>query len=323
MTNLKLGIRSEFADLAHLKRAEVEALRKAIDSAESWIVLTCREESILILRNKPNALQPYSIHHGYRRYNWIFDRNPYTWKILPDPVLANIEGNIPINWDWTAAYWELLYLVPDHPQFQQLKKHCIALTIWLSFDILPDGNHKDHLRDFLWETNLIHVKPFVDFVKAQREFVSQLYPLSQLAQRACSEVNLWFLLQWSNTAVKVNHRGVTKTTHRKEFSNLLKNFRNQLRLANKGELKPINYLPEYLNSDWIFSLESILLHEALQLIVEEEFNSALHSHCKNYLDAKSKLHNIVSHKKPYLVGPNLFNHKEPKRPGPKIGQKYK
>jgi hypothetical protein len=315
---LVVSVRPELADLVKTPSPKEEAFLDAIGQSKSGILLSHKDETLLLLRGKSGDPILNSMHPGPSRgYNWRLNEDPNTWGFIPDPVFANGQGNSPNNWDWTAAYWELLYLVPNLPEFGSLKHHYWYLAVWLLFDALPDGEGKDELRSFLWETDLIRMKPFADLAKAQREFVSQIFPLSELAQRARGEVSLWFVLQWSELLLKCNAPNTSKTAHRESFSEDLKGLRESLKRANSDGESINPYLPEELGGDWRMYIETSLIYEAINLVANTDADS-LYSICKAYLEAKSRHLTAVGRKRGYDI-----DHlpPDPKRPGPPIGRK--
>jgi hypothetical protein len=230
-----------------------------------------------------------------RTYNWVLNVNFDRWEFVLSPVFQ-LTKDSPSHWGMNEFIREMSFwgVTPDPEDNDPINRHYAGLTLWLMFDELPAGRSKDLMREILYCTKLIELKPCRDLSLARRMFAKQLYPLSELAQRAESEDHLWFCLEYSDYLMALPNpdRGKeSKEAIRTAKAEKIRYFRKAKKAAIAGSEYPQVLTIDQLQKDgkdWRQHIEDLLLSEAVKIFWEyasDNITNDLKHHYTQYLSA--------------------------------------
>lgn len=252
-------------------------------------------------KGRVNILKNYD---DERRFTWTLDNNPKKWQFVLNSPLC-IPNDNPSQWRMEEFSREMSFwgLTPNPEKNDPINGHYTGLALWHIFDGMMPGESKDKMREILYCTDLIELKPHYDFSIAQRILAKNIYPLSELAQRAADENHLWFCMKYSEYLNALpDGRKVSKEHIRTQNTEAIRNYRVALNAGKPGieypTLLTIDLLQEE-GSDWRLWITDLILSDAIRFCWESNVDEAkdIEHHCRQYLNAWSHHNGIVGHRK--------------------------
>ncbi|MBD1929782.1 hypothetical protein H6F74_26630 [Trichocoleus sp. FACHB-90] len=279
--------------------------------------LSSGEERYIIIENtqEQNTKSSISIHNfNKRNFNWILNDDPNEWRFIPNSAIYCPSEN-PIFWGMWEFTREMSFwppaLAPHLENCNSAKQlidmvngHYTMLMLWLRYSLpmIKNSSKRDKLRELLYTTDLIYGLPYADLSLARYEFARQVYPWSELAQRAGSSEHLWFCMEYSNCLHKAFITGnLSKDQHRTNQTNNIRRLRQASKKGTYDEIVTIDDLQEE-GKDWRLFIEDLILQDIVKVIWENEGDTkTLEHYYKRYLDAMSHYNGIVGHKKEHVI----------------------
>jgi hypothetical protein len=258
----------------------------------------------LLIKEQPKA--PVNIIKNYRekrKFAWVLEKNPKKWQFVPDSLFYTPNEN-PSHWRMEEFIREMSFwgLTPNPERDDPINGHYTYQSLWHMFDEMTQGGDKDKMREMLYCTNLIELKPHYDFSIARRIFAKNIYPISELAQRAGDEHLLWFCMEYSGYLNALpDERKVSKDNIRTRTTEVIRNYRNALSAAKIGiepNLPTIDLLQKE-GADWRLWIRELILSDAIRLCWEGDAYDTrdIEYHCHKYLNAWAHHNGIVGHRK--------------------------
>jgi len=307
---IKDGAPSEAVILARVEATKASAIaadiRKQIGRAQNSRLLASNsgETHDLVIEGDPEAKSPLTVHSFHKRdCAWVLNpQKPDKWRFLASPLIS-WSGENPISWGEKEIVEEMRYWPPpegslDEESRRIVRGHYSGLRFWLEFYLMPNGADKDDRRKFLFTSDFVHVKPYSDLSRARREFAFQIYPWSEMAQRAGSENHLWLCLEYSSCLAKLHPEGNPgKAENRARNSNVFKAFKEALKTEDFSEILSIEDLQEE-GEDWRLHLETLVLQDAIRLVSESDAETSDLKHQINqYINALAHFNAVTGHRK--------------------------
>jgi hypothetical protein len=257
----------------------------------------------LVIEGDPESKSRLTIHTFHERDRaWILNpKKPDKWRFIASPLIS-WSGENPIRWGEKEIIEEMGHWPPPEGSLNDENRrivggHYSCLRVWLSFYSMSNGAGKDDRREHLFTSEFVHLKPYSDLSRARREFCRQLFPWSELAQRAGNEDHLWLCLEYSACLAKLFPDGNPgKVENRKRNSNVVRSLKQALKTGDFDETLTIGDLQEQ-GEDWRLGLEDCLLQDAIRLAWESEAEvSDLEHHINQYLNALAHFNAVTGHR---------------------------
>jgi len=286
-----------------------EDIQKQSLRASNFVDIVFDQERYRLILGDPEARSPITIHSFNKSdFTWVLAEDPYQWRFVPSSVI-NASYEDPGAWGMLEFLREMAHWPPvPCVDFEEVVRgHYSALSLWLRFPLLHNSPRKDELRQILYHTDLIYLKPYADLSEARRQFAYQIYPRLELAQRAESKDHLWFCMEYSSCLQKFHWLGnplaPLKDEVRTNTTNCIRNIRAALKTGNFifDEILTIEALQRE-GADWHRYIADLLLHEAIRKVWTDDADSKdLKRQCNLYLDALSHYNGQVGHKEQDVI----------------------
>ena len=306
------------------KEAELIAyINKQVTEAHNSLIISHRsgfEEVVnyIVIEEQPKA--PVTILKSYKHqriFSWILDTNAEKWQFVLDRLVYIPKDN-PSQWRMEEFIREMSFwrLKSDLENNDPVNGHYTGLALWHMFDETMSGEEKDKMREILYCTNLIELKPYYDFSIAKRRLAKNIYPLSELAQRAADENHLWFCMEYSEYLNSLpDERKVSKNTVRTQTTEVIRNYKAALNAGKSGieyPTLPTIDLLQREGEDWRLWVRELILSDAIRLCWEGNIDETkdIEYHCRQYLNAWAHYNGIVGHRK----GHNLIRSEKKAKP---------